>query len=427
MSSAKEAHYLSWVTHKTQWPLVLTKYHPASPVAEYDWFKYDDDTYVTSKLDYKPNYFVSKTPYKSDLTIFTYDAKTHEPLTTYEPIQFISYNHLNNSRVSEYYTLAYLNSHRIRIDRDEENTGANITCIADFLVDETSLRMNDDLVEEMKNLALFKVNLNERSLGDFNQFIRKVENKNNRTPKRTQMKMRNTIQPLKSYSRRSHIRRIKRDGSVMQNKSIMNVRLSFGPVHVSQPIENRLVSCTLDLVNDQTVQLDYHDKIFKFLSEKDMGLDKNYEDLMDMKMRKTHNTPVLDTTTRSSVSEEITSTSTPKMKPESSTHRIDEMSDEKLNEIFKEQEVIKDLEEIIKEHEIIKEQGIQKYETEILESIAKNEESEKEFDRRFDEHFAKDRLFFIDPPTELKFNASPKNVLDFYIFALVAFIHILFY
>jgi hypothetical protein len=78
----------------------------------------------------------------------------------------------------EYHHLAYLQSHRIKIDRDEQNSHVNITCIADILVDETSLNINGRLVDEMKKLAVFKVNLEEETKADVNQIIYTIKNRN---------------------------------------------------------------------------------------------------------------------------------------------------------------------------------------------------------------------------------------------------------
>ena len=79
-------HHLKWVTHKTSFPIVLTKSHAESGSA-YDWFKYDQYMYVTQLPNYKPDYYVSKQKFKSELTIFNYDTRTHESLTSYEPVR----------------------------------------------------------------------------------------------------------------------------------------------------------------------------------------------------------------------------------------------------------------------------------------------------------------------------------------------------
>ena len=83
---AKSNFHLKWITHQTKFPLVLEVSHPDASVSEYDWFKYDQNKYVTSLDTYRPNYFVSMEGFKSELTLFNYDALTHEQLTTYEPL-----------------------------------------------------------------------------------------------------------------------------------------------------------------------------------------------------------------------------------------------------------------------------------------------------------------------------------------------------
>lgn len=83
-------HYLNWITHQTKWPVVLRK-SSENTGNEYSWFKFDEKSYVSMLPQYKGNYFVSKEAHGSDLTIFGYDSKTHEQLTTYEPIQRTDY------------------------------------------------------------------------------------------------------------------------------------------------------------------------------------------------------------------------------------------------------------------------------------------------------------------------------------------------
>ena len=77
------------------------------------------------------------------------------------------------------------------------------------------------------------------------------------------------------------LQRAKRSIENGLTKQIMNVRLSFGPIYVAQPIEERLVSCSLELVNPRTVRLDYHNKVFKFLTKNNMGLDLSVEDIVE--------------------------------------------------------------------------------------------------------------------------------------------------
>lgn len=86
-------HHLKWVTHTTPFPIVLQKSHTAS-TSSYNWFKYDQYMYVTQLPNFKPDYYVSKQKYKSELTIFSYDQRTHEPLTTYEAVSTDSYGNL---------------------------------------------------------------------------------------------------------------------------------------------------------------------------------------------------------------------------------------------------------------------------------------------------------------------------------------------
>jgi len=177
---AKNNFHLKWITHQTKFPLVLEVSHPDASVSEYDWFKYDQNKYVTSLDIYRPNYFVSMEGFKSELTLFNYDALTHEQLTTYEPQPTIESTHPDklNEMADDFFTLIYLKSHRIRIDRDQDNKAADVTCIADFLVDQNSIKIDEHLVDQMKHLVLFKINLNEPTRADFKEFTRRIRRKN---------------------------------------------------------------------------------------------------------------------------------------------------------------------------------------------------------------------------------------------------------
>ncbi len=54
---------------------------------------------------------------------------------------------------------------------------ANVTCIADFLVDQSSLEVYKHLVEDMKDFALFRIDLEEETRGDLQGFRQKAEHK----------------------------------------------------------------------------------------------------------------------------------------------------------------------------------------------------------------------------------------------------------
>lgn len=170
---------LKWVTHKTKFPIVFQKTHNENPDANFDWYKFDEESYVTEMASYKPNYFVSKQSSRSELAIFEYNSQTHEQLTSYQPVQTTENDQSTDQHeVSELHTLAYLKSHRIRIDRDQLNSIANVSCIADFLVDRNSLSLNKNLIAQMKHLAFFKINLNEPNKADYNEFTQRIARKN---------------------------------------------------------------------------------------------------------------------------------------------------------------------------------------------------------------------------------------------------------
>ncbi len=124
--------------------------------------------------------------------------------------------------------------------------------------------------------------------------------------------------------------RDKRDVETAESKTIMNVRLGFGPIFVPQPIQDRVVSCSLDLVNADKMKIDYQNTVFKLLSSNDLGLDKNAEDLLEFNSGNTLNTnliPKVATETHNS----------PKL--------AEELSDAALNNIFQKQQIVDSLEQ----------------------------------------------------------------------------------
>ena len=151
--------HLKWISDQTQFPFSFQLPHYDKELIDYDWYKYDKDTYVTKLDNYRPNYFVSKQPYKTKLTLFNYDFHTHDQLTTYEPRRIFDFNDSDKPTHRDLFTLLLLQSHRIRIDRDKDY--ANVTCLADFLIDQSSMDDSSiDLLHKIKDLALFNINLN---------------------------------------------------------------------------------------------------------------------------------------------------------------------------------------------------------------------------------------------------------------------------
>lgn len=268
----------------------------------------------------------------------------------------------------EYHHLVYLKSQRIKIDRDEQNSHANVTCIADVLVDGSSMQLNSRLVDEMKKLAVFKINLREETKGDLNQFVHSLKTRNHMTHaqqhlKNGHYKKLDTSKLHDSETSQLHqsraIRRIKR--SNRGNKNILNVRLSFGPIYVPQPFDSRLISCNLDLVNHQTMQAVYDHKVFGFLSQQDLGTDMTAQDYKETersgKARTSQNQKsTFDRMAPTSTSSPVVVTSTP-TEIKRTRQPVKDMTDDQLNKIFETETVIEDLEQ-----KIIKEQGIEKYE-----------------------------------------------------------------
>jgi len=62
------------------------------------------------------------------------------------------------------------------------------------------------------------------------------------------------------------------------SKSFYTVRLIVGPVKIEEPFEQSLVSCDLDLINSDDVNLDHRSRVFKYLFKEDIGIDKDEQD-----------------------------------------------------------------------------------------------------------------------------------------------------
>lgn len=370
-----------------------------SSEAEYDWFRSDMKDSVSQSPNFRDNYFISKNEGKTGLTLFSYNVSTHEQLTTYEPMRMMDSYNAEPIDDREFHTLTYLKSHRIRIDRNAHNSYANVTCIADFLVDQSSLEVYTNLVEDMKDLALFRVDLEEPNKGgDLHEFKQRAEHKKYLQGTRS-------IEQQIKYQRRVIMRnhkehrkpkyfnlRTKRATHTtfknIQNKPIMNIRLSFGPISVAQPIHDRVISCSLNLVNAQKMIMDYDNTVYKFLTSRDLGMDKNAEDVLEEKSKSIDSGDVNDF----------------KM----DVAKVEEMSDLELNDVFEKQEVVEKLEQ-----EIIKEKGPEMFEAIITDILKKTEVAEepkkvvhsvveniqeKAHRRRF---FDANNMFVMDKPFEL--------------------------
>lgn len=64
-------------------------------------------------------------------------------------------------------------------------------------------------------------------------------------------------------------------------KSFYKIRLGLGPVRIEEPFEQSLISCDLDLINADDVNLDHRSKVFKYLFKEDIGIDKDEMDKED--------------------------------------------------------------------------------------------------------------------------------------------------
>jgi hypothetical protein len=64
-------------------------------------------------------------------------------------------------------------------------------------------------------------------------------------------------------------------------KKFFKIRLAYGPVQVKKPFKPSLISCDLDLINADDVNLDHRSRIFKYLFSEDIGLDKDDIDKND--------------------------------------------------------------------------------------------------------------------------------------------------
>lgn len=298
--------HLKWISDQTQFPFSFQLPHYDKELIDYDWYKYDEDTYVTKLDNYRPDYFVSKQPYKTKLTIFKYDFKTHEQLTTYEPKRIFDFNDSAKLKHRDLFTLLLLQSHRIRIDRAQDY--ANVTCLADFLIDQSSMEESTvDLLHQIKDLALFNMNLNDEMVNYLERPLKQSWSKNhllnfkkaNRVGygKQAQQAWKHASGTIKLARRRLRKQRslFYYDTSELNNnmydyeteldnqKMFYRIRLGLGPVRIEAPFEQSLISCDLDLINADDVNLDHRSRVFKYMFKEDIGLDKDdldqeYED-----------------------------------------------------------------------------------------------------------------------------------------------------
>ena len=84
---------------------------------------------------------------------------------------------MNNENTKSYqpkhqdlFTLLLLQSHRIKIDRSADHV--NVSCLADFLIDQASMSESSlTLMHQIRDLAMFNFNLNEKSTTISIEFI----------------------------------------------------------------------------------------------------------------------------------------------------------------------------------------------------------------------------------------------------------------
>lgn len=229
-----------------------------------------------------------------------------------------------------------------------------------------------------------------------------------------------------------------------QEKVILNVRLSFGPIMMVQPFDERLISCSLNLVNAGTVDIEYHNKIFKFLTRYDMGLDKNVEDSLEMPAMTFGNpletstaatattTAGITTTTTTTTS---TSTTTPTITKDTiinSVQGVEEISNDELDKIFLKEEARETFIEKISEEEKEFVNGL-----EVNKQLAQPETEEEQgpvkdsIDRRFfnlDDKLFDDKssmLFMLDKPSEINkiVNSAKRHQFDFTIVIMLVFLN----
>lgn len=53
------------------------------------------------------------------------------------------------------------------------------------------------------------------------------------------------------------------------------IRLGVGPIRIDAPFEQSLISCDLDLINADDVNLDHRSRVYKYLFKEDIGIDKD--------------------------------------------------------------------------------------------------------------------------------------------------------
>jgi len=251
--------------------------------------------------------------------VFTdYDYQSHGLLTTYEPaLRHLRFGGASlptaDTSTSDLFTIVEMRSHRIEVDRSEPDA-VSLKCVAEFYVDEVSMDLTQQkLVEQMKHLSVMEFSTEPSK---YNVFTKKSEENEddidsdeedykstdksdddededdtddsdddddeNKTPSKNSTTVLNThkytlLKTKNSYSQSLSSVRIQRrsvdESSLHERKELLSVTLSLGPVRLEKPFKHRLVSCGLRLVDADGVRLEYNEKKYMFITDKDSKSD----------------------------------------------------------------------------------------------------------------------------------------------------------
>jgi len=169
-------HHIKWISNKTFFPLkvsIVVNDTYMNDTVNWDWLRVADQTLISHSTDLFSKYLIMENSNRASLSILNYDNQNHELLSSYEP-KLIGFD-LNTgtfqlverdpSNVRDVFTLAYLKSHKIRIDTWSDPSKISVSCYADFLI--SKLNNNDmiaEIIEQMERYSSFKISLNSKSL-----------------------------------------------------------------------------------------------------------------------------------------------------------------------------------------------------------------------------------------------------------------------
>jgi hypothetical protein len=188
-------HYIKWITNQTIYPIKIsesdipgieTQEVDLNDTMTWDWMNLKDNQLITQSPKLFKKYLVTETLGVSDFYILGYNNKTHEELATYEPVMV---NHISqdknepvkSSKMRNLFTLAYLNSHAIKVKRQDD--ALRVKCIADFYVSRfhpegENEKLISSIMNEMEKHANFKIAISSSKPSQQQSFVVNEQNQN---------------------------------------------------------------------------------------------------------------------------------------------------------------------------------------------------------------------------------------------------------